>query len=138
MRDKILFVDDEPAILSAHRRTVGRRFLVETAVGPRHALEKLRDSGPYALVVSDMSMPEMNGLELFARVRTVDPRAVGVVLTGNANVASAAEAVRAGRIFRYLEKPCEPEALVETLEAALRLYRDRASGGAPGAGPSRG
>ena len=61
--NKILFVDDEAGILAAFALLFGKNFTVETAVGGRAGLAALEAAGPYAVVVADMQMPEMNGLE---------------------------------------------------------------------------
>ena len=62
MAKKILFVDDEPNILQSIRRTLRSKFEVETAEGGEEALTMLRANGGYAVIVSDMRMPGMNGL----------------------------------------------------------------------------
>jgi DNA-binding NtrC family response regulator len=58
MAEKILLVDDEPNVLDGYRRTLGREFAPETAVGGQEALALMADKGPYAVVVSDMRMTE--------------------------------------------------------------------------------
>jgi response regulator RpfG family c-di-GMP phosphodiesterase len=67
-------------------------------------------------------MPEMNGVELLTKVREVAPDTVRVMLTGNADQLTATDAVNKGRIFSFLNKPCEPETLRFTLEAAIKQY----------------
>jgi CheY-like chemotaxis protein len=63
---RILFVDDEPLVLEGLRRSVYREFVADLDVGPEEGLAKLRSSGPYAVVVSDMRMPAMDGAEFLA------------------------------------------------------------------------
>jgi len=120
---KILFVDDEENVLAAYTRVLRKRFVIETATGGTEALERMKSSGPYAVIVSDMRMPEMNGVQLLARVKEISPDTVRVMLTGNADQQTATDAVNKGAIFRFLTKPCESEVLGEVIQAALRHYR---------------
>jgi len=123
MSEKILLVDDEPATLQGYQRLLRTEFTVDTAVGGAAALIAIEHKGPYAVVVSDMRMPKMDGIELLARVKTLAPDTVRIMLTGNADVESAASAVNEGSIFRFLTKPCDRELLARTLTAALMQYR---------------
>ncbi len=123
MTQKILMVDDEENILQAYTRVLRRRFTFETALGGGDALQILQDLGPFAVVVSDMRMPGMDGVELLAKVKDLYPDTVRVMLTGNADQATATEAVNRGSIFRFLTKPCDSETLAATLEAALAQHR---------------
>lgn len=123
MAQKILFVDDEENVLSAYTRVLRKRFLIETALGGAEALERLGTSGPFAVIVSDMRMPEMDGVQLLAKVREISPDTIRIMLTGNADQQTATDAVNKGAIFRFLTKPCEAETLGSVLQAALRQYR---------------
>lgn len=99
-----------------------KHFTVETAVGPGAGLEMLRHWRDYAVVVADMRMPEMNGVEFLVKVRGMAPDLVLMMLTGNADQATAVEAINQGSIFRFLNKPCPPGDLISALEAALRQH----------------
>lgn len=123
MSERILFVDDDAHILQAFQRTLRRRFSIETALGPEEGLKAVREKGPFAVVVSDMRMPNMNGVEFLRQVRLLAPDTVRMILTGNADQQSAIDAVNEGYIFRFLTKPCPPEVLVRALEAGLEQYR---------------
>jgi response regulator RpfG family c-di-GMP phosphodiesterase len=120
---KILFVDDEPNVLAAFQRQLHRQFNVATALGPLAGLTLLKNAGDFSVVVADMRMPEMNGVEFLAKVRTLAPDVVRLMLTGNADQTTAIEAINEGHIFRFLNKPCPSEKLVESLEAALRQHQ---------------
>ena len=119
---KILFVDDDPNLLAAFQRTLRRQFNVEVAVGGQAALELLRASSAYALLVADMSMPEMDGVEFLEEARVLAPNAVRLMLTGNADQRTAVDAVNRGQVYRFLNKPCPPEILIPALESALNHY----------------
>ena len=90
---KILFVDDEPNVLSAIQRQLHQRFEVETAVGPIAGLEALQNGGDYSVVVADMGMPDMSGIEFLAKANHIAPNVVRVMLTGYVNQATAVEAI---------------------------------------------
>ena len=123
MTRQILFVDDEENVLSAYTRVLRRRFPIETAPGGPEALERLQNDGPFAVVVSDMRMPGMDGVQLLGRIKELAPDTVRIMLTGNADQQTAMDAVNQGAIFRFLTKPCDPEKLAQTLEAALEQHR---------------
>src|SRR5688500_9635591 len=63
MTEKILFVDDDVQLLEGLQRSLRRQFNVETAVGGAEGLNKIAAAGPFALIVADMQMPGMSGLE---------------------------------------------------------------------------
>jgi len=123
MADKILCVDDELNILLSLQRQLRKQFHLESALGPEKALAMIGRDGPYAVVVSDLQMPGMNGLELLAKVREVSPDTVRIMLTGQADLETAIAAVNQGNIFRFLTKPCSAEELAATLDGAVEQHR---------------
>jgi len=123
MTEKILFVDDEPNVLQSIQRQLRNRFELATAEGGEEALRILREEGPFAVIVTDMRMPRMNGVELLAQVKDLYPEMVRLMLTGNADQETAMEAVNTGQIFRFLNKPCPQATFVTSLALALRQYR---------------
>ena len=120
---KILFVDDEPNVLDGIRRSLRKEFSLETANGGLEALEKLSSGEPYAVVVSDQRMPEMDGVTLLSEVQKRWPDTVRVMLTGNADLDTAVQAINLGSIFRFLLKPAQTDTLIHTVRAALRQYQ---------------
>lgn len=123
MTQKVLFVDDEPNILGAYQRNLRNRFHIETAQGGEHGLAAIASQGPYAVVVSDLRMPGMDGVQFLAKVKEHSPDSVRVMLTGQADMTAAIAAVNEGNIFRFLTKPCPPDILAKTLDASLQQYR---------------
>ena len=123
MVNKILFVDDEQNVLDSIRRQLRKKFQVTTALGGQQALELVRQEGPFAVVVSDMRMPEMDGIQFLAKVKAVAPETVRMMLTGNADQETAVQAVNQGSIFRFMTKPCSVELLTHSLAAGLEQYR---------------
>ena len=123
MADKILFVDDEPAVLDGYKRILKREFDISTAAGGEQALAAIRENGPYSVVISDMRMPSMSGAQFLARVRQTAPDTIRMLLTGHADLNAAMEAVNEGNIFRFLTKPCEKEVLGKAITTGLVQYR---------------
>jgi len=121
--EKILFVDDEENVLQSMRRQLRKRFDLRTALSGEEALTLLKEEGPFAVIVSDMRMPGMDGVQLLARVKDLYPDTVRIMLTGNADQETAIEAVNNGQIFRFLTKPCSTAVLVPALALAQRQYR---------------
>ncbi len=117
----VLVVDDDDEILRGHERILIRAgFAVTTAFNGREALERLSKMS-FAAVVSDIAMPELDGVALLREVRALDPDLPVILATGAADLASATAAVQYGA-FRYLFKPIPPDTLVQTVDRAVRLY----------------
>src|SRR5665213_661915 len=123
MNKEILFVDDDPNLLAALQRILRKEFRIDTAVGGAAALALLHGRAPYAVVVADMQMPEMSGVEFLMEMETAAPETVRIMLTGNADQKTARDAVNQGHIFRFLTKPCPQEELIPSLHAGLRQYQ---------------
>lgn len=124
MTERILFVDDEPRVLDGLRRLLRRDFEIDTAVGAREGLRSLGEHD-YAVIVSDMMMPEIPGPEFLALAARRSPDAVQLILSGQADLTSTVSAVNRGNIFRFLVKPASREDLSAALTAALKQYRLR-------------
>jgi response regulator RpfG family c-di-GMP phosphodiesterase len=123
MSNRILCVDDDPNILQAYQRTLRKQFRLDTVLGGEAALAAIAQNGPYAVVVADMRMPGMTGVELLSRLKVQAPDTVRMMLTGNSDQQTALEAVNEGEIFRFLNKPCAPETLAKAIQAAIRQYQ---------------
>ncbi len=122
MTEKILLVDDELNILQSMQRQLRKRFEIMIAESGDEALATLQNKGPFAVIVSDMRMPGMDGIQLLTRVKDSFPDTVRIMLTGNADQETASEAVNAGQIFRFLTKPCSTAVLATSLALAVRQY----------------
>lgn len=119
---KILFVDDEKDVLDAIVRQLRKTYVVGTATSGRKALEKL-ESGDFMVVVSDLRMPGMDGITLLKEVRRLYPEITRIILSGDADLAAAIDAVNSGQVFRFLTKPCSNNGLATTLALAVRQYQ---------------
>nr|MBA3848001.1 response regulator [Planctomycetota bacterium] len=121
--EPILFVDDDANALAAYQRTLRKAFDVRIATGGEAALKALAGGDRFVAIVSDMHMPQMDGIEFLSRARVIAPDATRVMLTGADDQRTAADAVNRGSIFRFLAKPCTAEQLAETIAAAVRQHR---------------
>jgi len=119
---EILFVDDDPAILDGFQRTLRKEFKVDTALGAENALSLCASRPPYSIVVADMQMPVMNGVDFLIHLERNFPDTIRIMLTGNADQETARDAVNKGHIFRFLTKPCPHEELASSLRAGLRQH----------------
>lgn len=122
MSKRVLFVDDEPNVLDGIRRQLRNRLDVETAIGAAAGLALIESKGPFAVVVSDMRMPEMNGARFLAKVNEIAPDTVRMVLSGQADLDSTVAAVNEGHIFRFLMKPCDTEKLIHSINCGIDQY----------------
>jgi CheY-like chemotaxis protein len=124
---RILMVDDEPNVLDGYRRAMHGRFRVVSAGSGADgllAVQKALDDGkPFPVLVSDMMMPGMNGAEFLGRARELDPAAVQMLLSGQADLESTISAVNNGNLFRFLTKPCATPDLERALTGALEQHR---------------
>jgi len=121
-RGRVLIVDDEPELLEIYGDLLERAgYQVETAGDGRAALKRLL-SGQFNLVLSDISMPDMDGLHLLRAVREQDLDVPVVLMTGDPRVDTAVQAVEYGAL-RYLLKPIAEDLLQRTVGDAVRLHR---------------
>lgn len=120
---RVLLVDDEPIVLNALSRYVKRRYAVATATSGPEGIAALTAGESFAVIVSDMRMPEMDGAAFLGVARRLAPDAVRILLTGESDLASAVAAVNQGEIFRFLQKPCMPELLETAIAAACERHR---------------
>jgi len=119
--DTILFVDDEARILSALQRSLYKEYRIEIAGSASDAIEAMSQHA-FAVVVSDLRMPGMDGNAFLKRVKEFSPETIRILLTGWADLEAATAAVNEGSIFRFLTKPCPAEVLTKTLDAALEQH----------------
>lgn len=121
----ILLVDDEPLVLSSMRDLLEVDYVVHTAENGQTALEIL-SKYPIKVLISDERMPGMRGHQLLKRAKQVSPNTIRILLTGYADLESVMNSVNAGEIFRYLNKPCRNDALLNVVRLSVQIY-DRLS-----------
>lgn len=123
MTERILLVDDDPLCLAVWQRTLGDLFALDTAEDPLIALSQLADGPGYAVIVSDIRMPGMDGIEFLKRTVDLSPDSVRLVLTADEAQGTAARAINDCRVFRFLTKPCSRDAMAASIRDALAQYR---------------
>ena len=122
-KPKILFVDDEKLILSALKRVVSKLDAdIITAESGALALEILKKQ-PVDVIVSDINMPQMDGIQLLEQVAKLSPETVRIVLTGSDDMNLVLSAINQGRVWGYLQKPWDNNNLIITLKQALELQQ---------------
>ncbi|HMK71374.1 MAG TPA: response regulator [Xanthobacteraceae bacterium] len=118
MAARILLVDDEEVVIKSYLRILGGGdYQVEAAYGGREALRKIEEN-PYDVVILDIMMPEMGGLEVLHRVKQMRPNAAVIMVTGLPENATVAEAKQLGACD-YISKPFEPAELKLIVRRAL-------------------
>ncbi len=130
-RHTVLIVDDEPEVLDSLRRILrDQDYRILSTTSPVEALSMI-EGGGIDVLISDIDMPGMTGIELVARVRQSYPDVVRMLLTGGASLDSALRAINEGEVYRYLTKPWDKAVLRETIRQALdRLDELRRAAGA--------
>jgi response regulator RpfG family c-di-GMP phosphodiesterase len=121
--EKVLMVDDDKNVLDGIGRQLRKAFHIETALSATEGLEAVKSKGPYAVVVSDLRMPGMNGIEFLKSVRVICPDTVRIMLSGNADLDNTVQAVNEGYIFRFFIKPCPSDILAKGIETGIEQYR---------------
>jgi DNA-binding NtrC family response regulator len=120
MSPDILVIDDEPITLKQLRRILEKNgHKVSTFSNPHRALKHIEKT-PFDLVISDVRMPTMSGMDLMTKVKARFPETEVILITGYASLDGAVEATREGAYY-YLAKPFTPSQVREVVEQALSL-----------------
>ena len=119
MAARVLLVDDEPTLLRAIKRLLIYRFDVTTASSGEEALSILRSAEPFDCVISDMKMPQMDGLELVQQIVEQWPATVCIILTGNQDEDTLNRISNSNAVFRLLNKPTPGDELIAAIESAV-------------------
>jgi len=123
-RGRLLIVDDESAQLQALCETLGSEgYATEGFASPQAALAALQP-GHHDLLLTDLMMPEMDGIELIAAMRRIDPDLGAVVMTGNGAIDTAVQAMQVGALD-YVLKPFRLNVILSVITRALDLQRLR-------------
>ncbi len=123
MSEKVLIVDDDANLLQGLRRQLRKKFDMKFAEGGVVARDLIDAGEEFAVIVSDMQMPDFNGLQLLCHVREVCCDTTRIMLTGNADQKTATDAVNDGAVFRFISKPCDPVELETAINDALEHHR---------------
>ncbi len=120
MRDhSVLIVDDEINVLKAIERTLRKEpYTIYTADNSSKALELLK-ARDISLIISDYNMPEINGLEFLKQAKNLYPQALTIMLTGQAEVQIAVQAINDAGVYKFVLKPWDDADLKVTVRRAL-------------------
>ena len=130
----IAIVDDEEMVITSIKAFLNleTEFGVHGFTDPEEA-GRFLETNPVDVVVSDYLMPKMNGIQLLARAKELQPEAARVLLTGHADKGSAIQAINDVGLFQYLEKPWDNAQLLLVIQSAIertqlfRTLRDKIS-----------
>lgn len=122
IRARVLIVDDDPQMLATLRRILGAGFDVTTADRGEAALDELAARGPFAVLLSDLKMPGMDGITLLKEAWRLAPDTVRIMLTGHGDRDRVIEAVNSGHLFRFLEKPVSNQLLVRAIDDGIAQH----------------
>ncbi|MDY7039328.1 MAG: response regulator [Chloroflexota bacterium] len=127
-RERILIVDDEPGMCEFLEYLLeGEGYEVDTSLSGAEGLLKLEDNG-FALVLADIKMPGMDGIELLRRVRELDENVVFIVMTAYASMETAIKAIKYGA-YDYLGKPFDDtEKILAVIERGMAYYEEIIAG----------
>lgn len=119
----VLLVDDEVPFVEAMTRRLSKRDVnITTAFSGSEALDVLSEDSSIEVVVLDVKMPGMDGIETLAEIRKKSPLQEVIMLTGHATVETGIEGMKLGA-FDYLMKPCDMDILIEKVKAAAAKKR---------------
>jgi len=120
----IMLVDDEvPFVETMTKRLAKRNLTVITAFSGQEALEKLDKNRNLDVIILDVKMPGMDGIETLGEIKKAHPLVEVVMLTGHATVETAIEGMKSGA-YDYLMKPCNIDQLIQKVKEATRKKRD--------------
>jgi len=119
---KILIVDDDELFLKGLSLAFRGDYDLAIAEDGETALRMLENDGPFAVIVSDMQMPGLSGIDLLRKAATEAPDTVRILLTGYSDEDTAVRGINEGRIFRYLTKPCPVEIMRAAIADAAEEY----------------
>ena len=123
MGKNILLVDNELDLIKAYKRSL-KDYEITLAESGSKALEIIKNkSDEFAVVISDMRMPGMDGIELLSIVKERSPNTVRMMLTGHGDLQVAIEAINKGSIFRFMNKPIDPKVLEKAINDGIRQHR---------------
>ncbi|MEM8795542.1 MAG: hybrid sensor histidine kinase/response regulator [Pseudomonadota bacterium] len=122
---RILIIDDEVPIVLGIKRVLRHDYKIDVAVSAKQAFELIAQNGPYPVIISDLNMPEMNGIEFLSHVKRRYPETLRILLTGQPSMCSSIEAINDAAVYRLLQKPLEIDALRMVLESAITEFHSR-------------
>lgn len=118
----ILCVDDEPINLKLFELNFKKKYRIVTALSGMEGLTKLEEDADIIVVVSDMKMPRMNGIEFIREARQKHPHVIYFILTGFSITPEISEALQENIIHKYFSKPLDPKLMEKAIDEAIQSY----------------
>lgn len=126
MNKSILIVDNEPGVLNGLRRILHNICHVDTALSATIALEKIKQNKtPYAVIITDLMMPGIDGLEFLKQLETIDTHSIKIMLTSSDSQQSTINAINQGKVYKFLRKPCQPETLFDVINTSIIEFQKK-------------
>jgi CheY-like chemotaxis protein len=124
--NSILIVDSDGKALTAMQRRLRKGFDTHIALGARSGLQRLKEEGPYAAVIAEFSMTDMDGVEFLSRVCALSPSTSRILVSRTSmGVADLVRAINDARIFQILHASCEDSTLQNVVTEGVRRHRER-------------
>jgi len=120
MKHNLLFIDD--SIANIFKKQFSNEYDIDIANSASEGLKLIIEKGQYAVVISDMKLPGMDGIEFFEKIKTLAPMSVRIMLTGNADLTISIDAINKGSIFQFLTKPCTRNYMDQVLKLSIDKY----------------
>src|SRR5437763_12288201 len=120
-RHAVLVVDDEPDVVQSVKDLLRLDYDVFTATKAADGL-KILEQRPIDVVMSDQRMPEMSGVEFLQRVKDPHPDATRLLFTGYADIHAVIDAINQGNVYRYIQKPWDPDELQTVIREACERH----------------
>ncbi|MGH2634358.1 MAG: HD domain-containing phosphohydrolase [Tepidiformaceae bacterium] len=122
MVERVLWVDDDPDFLFLVRKVLEKRVHLELCTSAEEALSWIVGGRSFAVVVSDMRMPGMDGRDFLSRLNQRGDAAIRIMLTGSEELAIAQAAINEGNVFRFLTKSASASEIIEVVDAAMERF----------------
>lgn len=123
--NSILIVDSDGKTLTALQRRLRKEFDTHIALGARAGLQRFTEEGPYAAVIAEFSMAEMDGVEFLSRVRSLKPSCARILVSRTSmGVADLVRAINEARAFHLLKASCEDKTLLKVVGEGVRRYEE--------------
>lgn len=122
MAERILLVDDEQAIWDSFIKVLGNAVEIDTAASAEEGLEALEKGIPYSVIIADLRLPGMNGIELLAKASEICPDTSRIMISGYADLESTLDAINQGHIFRFVTKPLTFDTIQNIVKAGIRQH----------------
>ncbi|MBO6620705.1 MAG: response regulator [Balneola sp.] len=120
---KVLYVDDEAMNLFLFENLLAENFEIVTAKSPEKGLEILSEDDSFDLVISDMKMPGMNGLEFIRKAQEFYKACPYNILSGYHKIPEIEEALESGLICSYLQKPFEVDEITASINKDIEAFQ---------------